>query len=115
MNRIALPEGNAVDIDRLVAQAHVVSGQANHAFHQELRRVHRKVKDNDVSPFDLAVGQPTAGAGLAGKVQLVYQQEIAHQQRVFHGAGGNLKSLHDKSNNKNAEDHHGEERLDAEQ
>ena len=44
-------------------------------------------------------------------MQFVHQQEVANQQRIFHGAGRNLKRLNDKRDHVNAEDHNSEEGL----
>src|SRR5438270_4054273 len=44
-------------------------------------------------------------------MQFVHQQEIADQQRIFHGAGRNLKRLNDKRDHVNAKDHDSKESL----
>src|SRR5579859_8146345 len=93
----------------------MVARQADHALHQELRSVYGKIENYNVSAFDRAVGQQMDGAWPSRKMQFVHQQEVSHQQRVFHGAGGDLERLHHKRNHEDAEDHNSEECLDSKQ
>src|SRR4029077_603118 len=57
MDYVAFLQRLAVHVDHLVTQPDMVARQADHAFHQELRSVYRKIKNYNVSPFDSAVGQ----------------------------------------------------------
>src|SRR5262249_36352661 len=106
---VTLLQRNTVHINHLFAKAHVVSRQSDDALPQELGGVYGEIKDNDVPAADLGVREEPVLARQASKMQLVYQQKIADQQGVLHGAGRYLKGLYHESDHEYAENHNREE------
>ena len=65
------------------------------AFDERLRQIYRIAKDDDVAPLDFLVRQHVFGQRSGRRVrQLVDQQMIANQKRVFHRARRNDERLH---------------------
>src|SRR5689334_2433887 len=110
MDHIIFVERLAVYIHRLVPQPYMVARRADHAFYQELRGVNREIKDNNVASVDWPVRQQPRAYAL-GKMYFIHQQKVSDQKGVLHGAGGNLEGLHNKSDDKDAEDYHGKKCL----
>src|SRR3989442_9345210 len=61
------------------------------------------MKHDDVSPRDLLIRHEMIAHPAPAIAQLVYQQVIAHQQRVHHRFRGNLKPLPDKCDHENGD------------
>ncbi len=98
-------------INNFVTKPDMVSGHSNHAFHQKLRWIDGKIKNYNVASLDFSIRQQVRRSWQTGIMQLVHQQEVADEQRIFHGAGRNLKRLNDERDHVNAEDHDREESL----
>src|SRR5215472_1138642 len=97
VNDIRLAEQFPIDVHFLVHDLDAVAGQTDHALHEVLVFLVRKLENNNVAALKIAVGQnllvPRTGAA---EDKLVDQQVVANEQSAFHGSGGNLKSLHDE-------------------
>src|SRR5580765_846709 len=72
MDHIIFAERFTLDIDGLVPQPHMVSRHANHALYQKMRRVYRKIKDNNVTSLDWPVRQQPRAYSL-GKMYFIHQ------------------------------------------
>src|SRR5713226_4440667 len=67
----------------------------DHAFDERLPYIDGVAEHDDVAAPDIFVRQQMPGNGSRRRVsQLVNQQMISDQQRVFHRAGGNHERLH---------------------
>src|SRR5207244_13269825 len=76
-------------------QANVIPGDAHYAFHKMLAWIYRIVENNNIAAPDLLVGHnPIANASPVA--QLVHQEVVADQQRVFHSLGRTLERLDGK-------------------
>src|SRR5579871_585235 len=89
----------------------MVARQTNHTLHQELRWIHRKIEDYDISSFDRAIRQQRSCIGSSREMNFIHQEKVPYQQRIFHGSGRNLEGLYDKRDHEDAEDHYREKRL----
>ena len=83
----------------------MIPGHSYHAFHKMLPGVNGIVKNDHVAAPDLLVRHhPIANASTVA--ELVHQQVVADQQRVFHRLGRNLEGLHGKGDDEHG-NHHG--------
>src|SRR5579859_5157274 len=87
-------ERDAVNVNHAVTQVNTVARNADHAFYEVLRAVHRVVEHDDFTPLDIAIGQEPAYSARLAKVKLVRQQIVADEQRVLHGFGRYTECLH---------------------
>ncbi len=89
----------------------LISRDADHPFHEMLGRMHGIPKYNDISALHVPVRHEEIREAVSAIAQLIDQKIVADEQRVLHGFGGNLKGLHDKSDDKDGDDYRGEQRL----
>ncbi len=67
-------------------------------------RVHGIMEDDDVTAANGPVWQEGLPVAAGAEAGLVHQQVVADQQSVFHRAGWNPKSLHDKGDDEQRDD-----------
>src|SRR5581483_1573008 len=100
-----------VAIDHTIAQMNAVSRSSNDPFDHVQAGLSRREEHDDVSALDVAVvhnGPDPAGAGR--ELNAVHKNVIAHQQGVFHRAGGDLESLNNEGDDEQPGDQHRGER-----
>ena len=108
VHRVHLLDRVAVYIHTLVDEVHAIARESDHALHEVLLRMHRRPEDDDVSTVNLPVGQHLSPYPAVCVVNFVYQQEIANQQRIFHGFRRDLERLKKKGDEENRDnDGHG--------
>ena len=64
----------------------------------------RVAEDDDIAAPNGLVGQHLAPAAAAGEVDLVDQQVVADEQRIFHGLGGDLEGLGQEGDDEDGDD-----------
>src|SRR5689334_2091627 len=75
----------------------VVTRNRHNALHKIKSRFGWRNKDGDIVTMEFVIGHQRSGkAVLASRGEPVNKHVITDQQRVLHGAGGNLKVLDDK-------------------
>ncbi len=109
MTYIRLVQGLAVDVDLPVENSDMVPRQANYALHKMLTRLRLvirggKFEDHHITPAQVSRGQQAREESrLGGKNELVDQQVVANQKRVFHRPGGDFKGLEDEGRSENGQ------------
>ena len=72
----------------------VIAWNSDHSFHKGLCDIARITEHDDVAVFGLFIRQNVLADGARrGIGELIDQQVVAHQQRVFHGTSGDDKGL----------------------
>src|SRR3984893_7464550 len=108
---IGLLQTCPIDPYLLIHQAQPVTRHADYPFDEMLRRVNRIVKHNNVATTDLPVRHYVVRRATTAVSELIHQQVIAGEERVFHRLGGNLESLHNKRDHKYGDHHCSQQRL----
>jgi hypothetical protein len=101
---------SAIHVDLSIDQAQAISRHTHNPLYEVLAGMNRIVKDHNIAAMHRAVRKDAVQKSVAAVTQLVHQQVVPDQQRVFHGLGRNLESLDDKGNDKDR-DHYGSQQL----
>src|SRR6185369_3661786 len=90
---VRLVEGLAVDVDDLLADLHLLAGQADDPLDEVSRGLFRVLEDHDVPTLDRLLGQDRVFArDERGRVDdLVDEQVVADQEVRLHGPGRDLE------------------------
>src|SRR6185312_12181275 len=114
MDHVIFLQAHSVHEDPFVLQSYAVSRQSNHAFDEVLAGINGVTENDNISALDGTVGkQPVPHAAIVGKMQLVSEQKIANEQRVFHGFGRHAKCLHNEGDHEHHDHQYGNHKLNA--
>ena len=100
-----------VYIETRLNQLYLVSGQANHSFDEVLLRIHRIMKDNNVSAPDLLIRHQAVAEVSSSVAKFIDQKVVADQQRIHHRFGRNLEGLHHERDYEDRDHHSAQQRL----
>src|SRR5579872_738048 len=87
----------AIQEDTLVFHPDVISRNPDHTLDECLPDVDGVAKDDDVASLYVLVGQQVLGEPSGRSVrQLIHEQMVANEQRIFHRSGGDDERLHQR-------------------
>ena len=72
----------------------MIARDADHSLHERILNIDGVTEHDDIAAVHVLVGKDMLGDRPAGCIrQLIHEQMIANEERVFHGAGRDHKCL----------------------